>query len=408
MTTDTFGELMKKNLLYITELFPYPATSGATIKSLNTIQTLSKKFNITLICFSDSEISEKRKEKINSIVTDTKIFALPNLHQNPNSDLKLLIKYYLKLKPYLLFQFSSNEATNYINNYIATWKPDIIHIDHLNMTQYLPKHKMQIWIHEEHNIENQLAWKKFCNFKTWKKTKLFLFFEFILIKLYEKRMYQKFDHIFAISDYDTKLLKKCFSITNVSTQKLVYLDTPHSKKKKSEDSILFIGDLNWEPNKQAIIWFTEKVFPYIIKKYPTIKLKIVGNIENEFKEKISEPKNIVLYGFQKDISQFLDEATIFILPFHVGAGVRIKALTAAFNKIPIVSTKLGVQGIGLINKVHILETENPKKFALFCTVLLKKPFLRKRLSDAAYKLVAKKYSIKNNISFMKKYLEVTQ
>jgi len=65
----------KKTILYITELFPYPATSGAKIKCINTIQTLSKKFNITLICFSEKNVSKKAEGSVRVRIGKTEVIV---------------------------------------------------------------------------------------------------------------------------------------------------------------------------------------------------------------------------------------------------------------------------------------------------------------------------------------------
>lgn len=396
-------------MLYITELFPYPTHSGATIKSLNTIQTLSKKFNITLVCFTQNPVPQEYILLLKKYCNQVHIFELPRLNANPKNDLVLLIKNYLQLKPYLLFQFSSIQAKNFVDQFVENEQPEIIHIDHLNMTQYLPQTKKQLWIHEEHNIESDLAWSKFQNFPKWKKTKLFLLFEYLLIKQHEKKVYQKFDHIFSISDYDTEILQKKFEIQNISTQTLVYdHKIVGTNREAPQNTILFIGDITWEPNKRAVTWFIKEILPKICAQQPRTIFSVVGKCSKETQQQFSRHKNVQLHGYKKSIAQFLKNATVFVLPFHTGAGVRIKALTAAYNHIPMVSTKLGIQGLELLDKKHVLLAEDPKEFALNCLLLFRNKRIRQIIANAAYKRIKENHSIKNNNSFLEKYIQVTE
>ncbi|OIO40610.1 hypothetical protein AUJ10_02645, partial [Candidatus Pacearchaeota archaeon CG1_02_31_27] len=294
--------------------------------------------------------------------------------------------------------------------------PAIIHIDHLNMAQYLPKKKNEIWILEEQNIEHQLAWMKFIHFPDLKKTKLHLLIEYFLVYLSEKKVLKKFDHIFAISKFDEQMIKRLFKLPNVTTQKLVYAPQKSSSKKlagegkKRKKEILFIGDITWLPNKLAIKWFVKQIFPLITKKEPKIVLNIVGEIEDEFANELNYggKKNIKIHNFQKDIDKFLNEASIFILPFQAGGGIRLKALTAFSYLLPIVSTPLGVQGIAGRDQKEYLLAKKAREFAKLCLILLKNSNIRKTIGKNGFNYLKNNYSDKNNTIFMKKYLEVTQ
>ena len=404
----------KKTILYITELFPYPATSGAKIKCINTIQTLSKKFNITLICFSEKNVSKKNLDFVRKFASHIKVFTLPNLNQPPQDNLRFLIKNYLKLNPYFLYQFYLSEAKIYLDKLIKKLKPNIIHIDHINMAQYLPKKKNEIWILEEQNIEHQLAWMKFIHFPDLKKTKLHLLIEYFLVYLSEKKVLKKFDHIFAISKFDEQMIKRLFKLPNVTTQKLVYAPQKSSSKKlagegkKRKKEILFIGDITWLPNKLAVKWFTEKIFPIILKKEPRIIFNIVGEIEESFKQEFIHLKSVKIHGFQKNTAKFLNTANLFVLPFQAGGGVRVKALTAFANKLPVVTTGVGVQGIEGKNNKEYLITNNPRKFAKLCLVVIRNEKLGKIIGENGSIYFRKNHSIKNNLAFLKKYLSVTQ
>jgi glycosyltransferase involved in cell wall biosynthesis len=65
--------------------------------------------------------------------------------------------------------------------------------------------------------------------------------------------------------------------------------------------------------------------------------------------------------------------------------VRIKALTALQNGLPIVSTKLGVDGLGLVENQHYLNAETSQEFANQVTKLLQNKALRDKISQAENK-----------------------
>lgn len=393
----------KPILLYITELFPLPPTSGAKIKSINTIQTLSKKFNIVLVCFTEQKISLNDLVAVKKFVTLLKVFSLPQLNHPPQANLKQLLKNYWNLKPYFLYQFYSAVAERYILRVIAKLQPTVIHIDHLNMAQYLPQQKHQTWVLEEHNLEHQLAWDRFIAFPELRKTKLFLWLEYLLIARFEKNLMVKFDHIFAISRSDASLIKKLIPTASVSIQTPVYPITKIKKRLTNPPHLLFIGDLTWHPNRQAVIWFVQKVWPLILKKMPAVQFDLVGTIETDLAAFLVRQPGLKVWGFQKHLDSLFAQAQVFILPFLVGGGVRLKALTALAQQIPIVSTPIGVRGLeGQSGRDYLVAT-NEADFAKNVMRILAKPKLAQRLAVQGKNYLQKKHSPKNNQQFLAEY-----
>src|SRR5262249_50764696 len=42
------------------------------------------------------------------------------------------------------------------------------------------------------------------------------------------------------------------------------------------EKILFVGDLSWPPNAEAVRWFAEKVWPMVHERRPSASVEIVG------------------------------------------------------------------------------------------------------------------------------------
>ena len=126
--------------------------------------------------------------------------------------------------------------------------------------------------------------------------------------------------------------------------------------------------------------------------------------------KISEPikanKNVIFYGHQKNIDHYLAKSKVFVLPFQTGAGVRLKSLTALQNGIPIVSTKMGVDGLKLTEQQHYLLAKTEKEFAQQVIKLLKNKELRKKISSAQKRYFLQNHSKKNNKLFLESYLKI--
>ena len=160
-------------------------------------------------------------------------------------------------------------------------------------------------------------------------------------------------------------------------------------------NILFVGLLSWWPNKDGFIWFYKKVFPFIKKVIPQVKFYVVGRGKKYFKKIVSQnEKNIVFTGYVKNTKPYLKKAGVFIIPLRMGSGIRIKALTAMARGIPVVSTKMGVKGLGVKNNKEVLVSDGPKTFAKAVIKILKNKKTALCLSKNAQQFIKKNYNEK--------------
>ena len=75
-----------------------------------------------------------------------------------------------------------------------------------------------------------------------------------------------------------------------------------------------------------------------------------------------------------------------------GGGTRIKALEAFAYWLPVIATRIGLEGIAAQHGEHALIADSPVQFAEYCALIAQDAGLRRRLSENAYQLVQEHYS----------------
>lgn len=403
---------MKKKILYISQCFPLPLDGGGKIKTFNTMNALSKYFDIYSVFVSEKKAFKNDLHLFKKKNIKIKVFQTNMMSENIKKNYLKLIWNYLQFRPHFVYQYRYKPAFAYIKKIINSWKPDIIHIDHINSSQFLPSKiwlkrnlkKQPILILENHNL-NHLIFK--TRYRETNKfiRKIYLLIEGTLNLIYGLINYRRYDHIFCISNEERTYLKKYYK--SVITQPLVY-PLPIAKTikdKKEKFDILFVGYLQWPPNEVAIVWFIEKILPLINIKIPNAMFHIVGK-SNEKLDIYKNNQNVVFHGYQKNLDHFLFSSKVFVLPFKTGAGIRIKCLTALQNGIPIVSTKMGVEGLKLKNNNEYLQAESEEDFSKKVIKLLLDNKLRERISKKEKLYFINNHSTDSNKLFIKKYLKL--
>lgn len=396
---------MKKKILYLSQLYPYPPNSGGKIKTLNTLLALAKAYEVHAVFISEEAPKKSEIDFLERKGIVIKVFYSTVILASVKDDYLGLFSKFIRGIPHYVFQYTHGPAFPYIAQKIIDLKLDVIHIDHLNLSQYLPDKKNEIWILEHHNVEAYLYWTRFVHTRKLTR-KLYLFIEMVLTYIYEYRTVRKFDHIFAISKPEELRTRRMYFIDNVSTQPMVSLGKPVKKKIHAHPRLGFIGTMGWPPNEDAIEWFLCKIFPKIIQVIPDVKFHIIGKPGLRYIPRVQ--RQIVFHGFQKSLEPLLSRTDVFVLPFRMGGGLRLKALTALSAGLPIVSTPLGIEGLQVQNGKECVIVSDANSFACEVVRLLQNRKLRMNLRRNALLYIASHHGNKNNRLFLEEYDRVNR
>ncbi|GLY31151.1 glycosyltransferase [Kineosporia sp. NBRC 101731] len=160
--------------------------------------------------------------------------------------------------------------------------------------------------------------------------------------------------------------------------------------KRPANSMVFSGALDWEPNIDGIVWFSEKVWPLIRAQMPDATVTIAGRNPGKEVTAACAPEGITLLANPPVMAPVLDAHVMGIVPLLAGGGSRIKILEYLAAGIDIVSTDVGASGLEdipseLVERLAI----DPQLFADIVVARLRAP---RDTSALAQDWVRKHYS----------------
>ena len=199
------------------------------------------------------------------------------------------------------------------------------------------------------------------------------------------------DHVVVCSDLDVSRsgCANAVRIGNGASARLG-VDRDRTPLRGEVPGLLFVGALDYEPNAEAVEWFVREVLPRVRERVPTATMRIVGRGGARVDWVRTEP-GVDLIGAVEDLSAQLDAADAAVVPIRVGAGTRLKVVEALANRLPLVTTAVGCEGIEVRDGEHALVRDDAEGFAAACVAVLTDPALRQRLSDAGAELFAQRY-----------------
>jgi glycosyltransferase involved in cell wall biosynthesis len=148
---------------------------------------------------------------------------------------------------------------------------------------------------------------------------------------------------------------------------------------------LFQGTLRYPPNADAAHFLVGEVLPELNRLLPGVRTRLVG-VSTPGVVALDDPPAVTVVGRVPDIGVELAGADLVVVPLRFGSGTRIKIIEAFAQRIPVVSTTLGAEGLDAMDGEHLLIGDTPTAMAAACARLLSDQALRARVTEAAHRL----------------------
>lgn len=216
-----------------------------------------------------------------------------------------------------------------------------------------------------------------------------------LVAASEDRQARQFSKNLLLNRQEVELLKRRAGTAEVHelTPLLRRSDRVIARSFVGDPSFAFVGGLNYAPNSDGICNFLKEVVPQIRNRIPGFRLRIIGRYAPpELVKLAAENASCVsLEGFLPDLSELYAQVAGVIVPLRFGSGVKLKVLEALMSGVPVVSTKVGIEGIPVISGAHCLIAESAQQFCESISRLLD-PEFNARISRASLEFFEQNYS----------------
>lgn len=152
--------------------------------------------------------------------------------------------------------------------------------------------------------------------------------------------------------------------------------------------VTFLGGIHWPPNAEAVRWFARHVWPQVAADVPDCVFTVIGKGPSSG---LGLASRMVVTGYVPDPVPYLEETSVFVVPLLTGAGMRVKILDAWSWALPVVSTRIGAEGLAYTDGEDILIGEGPVAFAEHVVRLLRDDREARRIGENGRATVEARY-----------------
>jgi len=379
-------------ILVVCPNLPYPPDEGVKIKLYNLIKNLSDKHNISLLCYAGSGDQEKQVSHMKAYCES--IYLVQRKKISKTKQLPSIAKYLFLRLPWNVKYAKSKDMQDAILKITKANPFDILHIDDVFMASNLDlsshySFKKAITFQDIESINYRRTFKIEKN----PYQKMLFLLNWLAMRSWERKIIENFDLTVTVSPIELRILESMYPKANIafipngvdieSFNPLPVTD--------NEDSLLFIGKMDYSPNIDGAVYFAKRIFPLIKREIPNTKLMIVGQNPKKALEKLKSDPSVSVTGYVESVIPYYKRSSVAIVPLRAGGGTRGKILEAMALGRPVVSTSLGAEGLEATHKENIMIADKDEDFARYVIDLMKNMSLRKNLIEKAREFVEARY-----------------
>lgn len=111
------------------------------------------------------------------------------------------------------------------------------------------------------------------------------------------------------------------------------------------DEVVFLGAMSYRPNEDAAVHLLRDIMPIVWSAEPAVRVRIIGREPTEALRREASDPRVTITGFVDDVRPHLESGAVFAAPLRFAAGIQNKLLEAMAMELPVVTTAVAAAGL---------------------------------------------------------------
>ena len=389
-----------KHILFVTQMLPYPLDSGAKVRAYYMLRHLAERHRVTLCSLAREADAESAVAHVEQFCERVLLHVI---RRSAWADLRSLLVSLLTGRSALIVRDHRPCFRKLILALLGERRFDAVHVDQIKAAQHVQGIRGVPCLIDMHNVYYEVI-EGLARLATSPLRRWLLRREARVMACYENAVCHRFDEILAVTEPNAQRLREMIGQRRPVTTIPICVDpseTPFSPSAGTSRDLLCAGAMFYPPNVDGVLWFIREILPHIRREVPDARLRLVGpRPDRAILRAAAGEDHILVTGYANDMSQAYAACAAAIVPLRAGSGMRVKILDAMARGLPVISTRLGAEGIHVSNDENILLADDPKQFAQAAVRLLRDAGLRARIAQNARQLIESEYD------WRRRYVEV--
>jgi glycosyltransferase involved in cell wall biosynthesis len=379
-------------ILMFTPYLPYPDTSGGQIRTQNLLKHLKKKHEITLF-----SLIKYQKEEQYIPILEKNFCKKVRVFYRPEKPwmLQNILRTGFSLDPFLVVRNFSPDAKKAVEAELKDGDYDLIHAETFYAMPHIPKTNLPVVL-----VDQTIEYKVYDHYVN--NTAPFfirplLTIDVAKLKYWERYYWRQADKVIAVSEKDKEemlAIEPGIDVEIVPNGVNLDLFKKTQNWANKPPVILISNNFKWLQNIEAAKALLDEIFPLVKKEVPDARVIVVGQHIPESIRRYAG-SDVEIRSLREDdidgTTKAYAEATVFASPVKGPGGTRLKNLAAMACQLPMVTTSVGIAGLGALPGRDILVGDDSETFSRQLIEIMKNPKLGKKLGENSRKIVEGNY-----------------
>ena len=366
---------------------PHPTRDGLAIRNHYLLAALAQEFRVRAFALRDPDRDYPAVPPAGVSVED-----VPQTSRRIRRALAA-VGGLLSHRPYSEWMYRSRALERRLADAVAEEKPDWIVAHSYHVAPAAFSVGGRVWI-DFHNRDSEI-WTRTAHTAPSAWTRAFARGQAKRVETLERDLLARAAGASCVSARDATALRVAGVAEPLVVPNGVDLERyPYRAAAPSEELVFFVGDLSWPPNADAVRWLRERIWPIVRRLRPSARAEILGRSPAPDLAALAS-EDFRFLGEGGDTRPYWSRAAVAAVPLLAGGGTRLKILEAAACGVPVVSTRVGAEGLELLPETEIALRDDPERFAAAIAGLLADPAAARAQAAAARTRIEMLYDWRN-------------
>ena len=372
---------------------PYPPTNGHRLRTWSLVRALAEEGHaLTVVSLAESAEALGDLGPLERVCETVEVVAAPARVTHGSEPAKRLQALASPL-PFGAWKFRSPRFSAALASHLAREPFDLVVCDGVYNVQNLP-HGFSVPVVLNKDDVAFVIMKRYLALTRNPAARIYGALEALKVRRWERQCCERVAAVLACSDEDRRVLSSLAPRARVVVVPNVVDTTHYAPSGRPEPcTVVFQGGLDWHPNRDAVEFFATAVLPELRRLVPAAVFRVAGRCPDDVFRKRWEHAGVAFTGRVPEMRDEIARATVCVIPLRIGSGTRLKILEAGAMAKPMVSTRLGAEGLDLVDGKEIVLVDEPRAFAHAVRDLLADPARRDALGAAARRRIEERYSL---------------
>lgn len=387
---DRFGNVEERQELRVLFVSPYPICPpihGGGVFMYQTLRELAKRCEVHVVALLDFEHQIYLNQELRDFCASAEFLVR----------MEGKVKHLGSIVPHAVREFQNDDLDWMIHRIIYTRGIDVVQLEYTPLAQYGAGYRRLASVLFEHDIYFQSIARGLPHMAG-VASRIKARFEYLRALRYELRILRNFDRVQVCTRANREYLAGFAPALSGRLQEGLRagIDTSRYEfrpRGREPYTMLFLGSFRHAPNQVALDWFIRSVLPRITARAPQARLVVVGSDPPADHIYADYAGSLDFTGFVEDIREPLARMSVFVCPVLSGSGVRVKLLEAFAAGIPVVSTRVGAEGLDDESGRFCMLADDPAEFAGHVLALFEDPESAAALASRARREVVENWDM---------------